>query len=511
MRSRRPVRAVIALLLLLALGSAVVGSATSLGGVRTEDLGAASGQTQRLSALTLGWSPTWQSGAWRTQSLTVNAAERGFRSGDDVRVTIAGSSRCELRTRVSSSTASLTFASADLTSACGQLPTLADARAVALSVAGDDTITTVTDLGEIDGSIAGFSGRVGAAAGTVTGSRGSGTTLQSVVVDVPVAPSALASARVTVTVGTSSARIGTAALDSARVAVAAQGGGARLTLDVSGQMWSVPSAADLGVAVDVPQRLTSGVSTTTGVILGSGTIAAPTTGGNGNNGTKGDGLTPVAVSPGLSYSYTKPWTGEQTNQLTFCHSFTVTNKTSTTLKDWTVQFDTTLAPMWGMDPTAAGTISLSNLRTVAYDRSTGYWTVGGATDWSRSIEAKGSRVVQFCATKVPMPAPDASLFTTKVSVVSAGDYWVTFRIDVTSTSPYYVPWQAQVDMAGLVCAASLTNHPLTFNQVAATQSGTSYTIRGTSGDTQLVSASHPRSFVFASYSPGPGWKLPCSG
>jgi hypothetical protein len=393
----------------------------------------------------------------------------------------------------------------------------------------------VTDLGDLDGSIAGFTGTTAVVAGPVTGTRGTTGRLATVVVDVPTqSPTTLTGAPVVVSVGTDAQRIGTATVEPAAVTVTALGAGSRVRIDVSDRAWAVSGAADLDVAISLPQQL-AGVSQTPGLVLGHGTIAALTDGGsgnvnngngtggnsgngngnngngNGNGGSSGDGLQPIATSAGLAYSYTTPWTGAQTNQLTFCHAFTVTNTTNATIRDWTVQFDTTLAPMWGMNPTTPGTVTLSNLSTVAYDAGTGHWTVGGSSTWSRSIEPRGNRQVQFCATSVPTPAPNPNLYTTKVSVVAQGDWHVTFRVEVTSTSRYYVPWQAQVDLSTLVCGTSLQNRPVTFSGVTTTQNGSTYVLRGTPGDTQLVSATHPRTFTFASYSPGPGWRLPCGG
>lgn len=534
--SRGPLRAAFAMLTLIVLGTLVVSSATSLGGVAPQDLGAAAGRTQQLEQVTLRWTPTFESGSWRLKALTVGAVDRGFHAEDEVRVTLAGSQRCELRATATSASPTLTFDAAALTSACGALPPLAAAQTVAVAVTGGDTITTVTDLGDLDGSIAGFSGVTAVTAGPVTTTRGSNGRLSTVVVDVPTAaPTALTGAPVVVTVGTAAQRIGTATADPDDVTVTALGAGARVRIDVSDQAWTVSGAADAGidVAISLSQQLALGVSQKAGLVLAHGTIAALSDGGNGGNngdgggndgggnngggnnggtgGSSGDGLKPIAMSAGLAYGYTTPWTGAQTNLLTFCHAFTVTNTTSATIRDWTVQFDTKLAPMWGMNPTTPGTVTLSNLATVAYEAGTGYWTVGGSSTWSSSIEPRGNRQVQFCATSVPTPTPNPSLYTTKVSVVAQGDWHVTFKVEVTSTSTYYVPWQAEVDLSTLVCAASLQNRPLTFSGVTTTQNGSTYVLRGTPGDTQLVSATKPRTFVFASYSPGPGWRLPCGG
>lgn len=525
-RRRRLPRYVIALMAVIALGSVVVSSATGLGGLRTQDLGGAAASVHVLDGVSLSWKLTWQNGGWRVGELGITAdPARGFRAEDEVSVTLAGAQTCEITTSVAAATASITLDAARLTDACDVLPALTGTTTVALAVTGADGESIVGDLGDLTGSVAGFAGPAATSA-TATATANGGV-VSSVVVDVAGAvPAQLGGARVVIARTTSSGvetfttTVGTATPVS---------GGARVSLDLSGQRWSTLTAVQLDVALSLPQVLGGGVSAASGTALARVTVPAAATPGTGNgndgNGTPGggtgttppaatgNGLVPVTVSPGIAYRYQTPWTGVQTNVLTFCHQFTVTNTTSRVLGDWTVKFNTKLAPMWGMNPTAAGTVSLSNIETRSYDATTGYWTVGGSNDWARTLEAGGSRTVQFCATSVPTPVPNPGLYDVKVTVVPQGDWYVTFRVTVTSTSEYYVPWRAEVDLAQLVCGTSLVGRTITFDQVTATPvagSSTRYVLQGTPGSTQLVSASHSRDLTFASYSPGPGWRLPCA-
>ncbi|GAB2623387.1 hypothetical protein [Pseudactinotalea suaedae] len=524
-RRRRLPRYLIALIAAIALSSVVLSSATGLGGLRTQDLGGAAASTQLLDGVSLSWKPTWQNGGWRVGEVGVTAdPARGFRAEDEVRLTIAGAQPCEIVTDVTAATGSLTLDAARLTAACAALPALTATTAVALAVTGADGASSLGNLGGLTGSLAGFAGRAATTA-TATATANAGV-VSSVVVDVAGAvPAQLGGARVLIARTTAS---GVETFTTAVGTATPVSGGARISIDLSGQRWSTLSAVQLDVAISLPQVLGGGVSAAAGTALArvtvpAGATPAPDPGGGTDDGgggstppppaTTGNALVPVTVSPGMSYRYHTPWTGVQTNVLTFCHEFTVTNTTSRALGDWTVTFNTKLAPMWGMNPTAAGTVTLDNIATRSFDAKTGYWTVGGSNDWARKVEAGGSRTVRFCATSVPTPPVNPALYDVKVSVVPQGDWYVTFRVKVTSTSEFYVPWRAEVDLAQLVCGTSLAGRPITFSQVVATPvpgSTTRYVLQGTPGDTQLVSASHSREITFAAYGPGPGWRLPCA-
>ncbi|HCX85515.1 MAG TPA: hypothetical protein DHV14_10375 [Micrococcales bacterium] len=548
--TRRPTRSRAALVgaaglgLLGLLGSLTFSSAAALGGLATEDLGAADGDPHLLDDVTLAWTPEWTDGAWRLADLTVTAdADRGFHTGDIVEVTLAGDADCELATQVTGAEADVRFDRATLADACGALPALAVTTAVAVAVTGTDDVTEVTDLGPLRGSVAGFTGDgVLTTDATVTSADDGISAVVAVLpADAGLSAADLDGATVTAVLTDEDGADPTTYATTA--SVTSDGELTSVSADLSGAGWVVDEPSLVHLAVSVPQVLAP--TGAAGVVLAEATASpegtdpvdpteptSPTDPVDQTDPTdpvdptvptdpKGptvptgttDGLDAVAVSAGIAYSRPMPWTGEQTNNLTFCHSFTVTNTTGAALEDWTVTFDTDLAPMWGLNPTA-GTVSLSNIATRSFDASTGLWVVGGSNEWAKRIEAGGSRTVQFCATSVPTPAANPDLFDVAVRVVAHNDWYVTFEVTVTSESQYYVPWKEEVDLAQLVCGTSLTNHPLSFQQVTATPvagSGTSYVIEGTRGNTQLVSVNHPRTFTFASYSPGAGWQLPCGG
>ncbi|MFL0410389.1 hypothetical protein ACH0AH_04340 [Microbacterium paludicola] len=224
------------------------------------------------------------------------------------------------------------------------------------------------------------------------------------------------------------------------------------------------------------------------------------------------GVDAVALDSRLTYTYTTP--RNDGNLLSFCHTFSVTN-TSAQPVTWQVVFDTSLPPLWGMDPTKAGAIgSQWGYVTKSYVAATHLWTIAGSG--ANAVLQPGQTLsgMGYCAADVPQPPVDPSGFTTAVSVVAgATDYHVQLRVSVRSDRIYNAPWEITVDLADYVCAASLTGKAITFSRVQATPvagSRTKYVIRGLANDTQYVSASHSRDFVFASYSPGgPGWAKPC--
>lgn len=538
----RIIVAAMALLLTLALAMTVVGSAAGLGGVRTAHLGAASSQPVAAQDLTLTWVPVWADGAWRAGELGITSTDRGFAVGDRVQVTVAGAEvdpgGCEVRTSVAEAPASgtLRLTGDRIEADCGSLPKLDAGATVAVAVVGRDGRSRVTNLGELTGSLRGYSAPLVAAASvaeSTTEGSGANRKLSTVTVAVPEwTPAALTGSTVAIALPAAqstrqvSLPISSDGSTAARV-VAGTSGGSVITLDLTEQNWTVSaggSGQPLTAAVAAPQLLASTApSTDPGVLLAAGSVSAepdpdpepePEPELPPYGGTMGNALDPVGTSPGISYSYPTPWTGAQTNVLTHCHRFTVTNTSAARVTDWTVQFDSTLAPMWGMNPTEPGVVSLDNIATRSYDRATGLWTVGGSSAWASQLNPGESRTVGYCAQRVPVPVPNPDLFDTTVRVVANGDWNVTFEVTVTSSSEFYVPWEVEVDFADLVCGRSLQGRNLQFTQVNATPvpgNATAYRIQGTPGNTLLVSEKHPRTFRFAQYSPGPGWQLPCSG
>lgn len=525
--ARRPLLlAALALLTVLALAAAVLASAASLGGLRTDNLGGASARTHQLTDLTLAWTPTWQDGAWRVGDLELVApSERGFRAGDQVKVTVAvDAAACEVTVPVGGARQIVTVAGAQFSASCGTAPALTRDSSVAVVVTGADDATVFSNLGALSGSLAGFSAAVVDRSRSLdisvdTASVESGVSVQAVRVVVPgVSAADLVGQRLSIALPGSDAsqRTGTITEDPSSP-VHITGGdasGSWVIFDLSAEPWGLNDSSDVTVALSAAQHLTAS-SGAPGVTLGQGSVEVEQPAPTPTPSPAGSALEAVSLSAGISYDFTRPWTGARTNVLTYCHRFTVTNTSGAPLTDWTAQFDTRLAPAWGLNPTSAGVIRFDgNLQTRDYDAATGLWTVGGNSAWARQLGAGESRSYQYCADDVPVPPVNPDLFKAVVTVVPNNDWNVTFRVDVTSTSEFYVPWAVEVDFAELVCGTSLQGRSISFTQVTATPiegSTTRYLIRGIPGNTLLASATHSRSFTFASYGPGPGWQLPCAG
>lgn len=519
-RRRRRTAAALAILAVLAMSASVIASAASLGGLRTQGLGAASSEAQTMHAVTLEWAPVWAEHAWRVGSLGLSAdPARGFLAGDEVKVTIArqGTTPCEVRTDVGTNAPSLSVPAQRFAEVCGTPLAYADIDGVAISVVGQDGETVVTSVGELTGSLAGFAGSVlhaGRSLALVHGPampRGPVGELEFRVDGADADD--LAGGTVALAFdGTAGPAYTVTQQPGAEAWVRNDGpGGALLTVRAD---WVLLTDMDLSAVLTSRQQLTGAAST--GAVTMASWLLQPSGGPveEPPPAPVGSALEAVRLSDGIMYRYNEPWSGWQTNVLTYCHSFTITNEGSSRLTDWWVQFDSTLPPLWGADPLEPGTIEYSNIETRDYDRQTGLWTISGSSDWARTLDPGQARTYQYCARSVPTPEPDPSRFDTEVRVVSGNDWHVTFQIDVTSSSPYYVPWSVEVDLAEFVCADSLRGRTIQFSQVRATPvpgSSTRYVIAGNTQNTHLVSSAHSRSFTFANYSPGPGWQLPCPG
>lgn len=224
--------------------------------------------------------------------------------------------------------------------------------------------------------------------------------------------------------------------------------------------------------------------------------------------TSGDGVTPVNLDPRLRYS--EPGGQLSLNdptKLQFCYTFKVTNISSEQV-DWSVTFDTTLAPFWGLNPTivqsdGTGTLhDIWNGKTSAYSSESGHWTITGV-DWNRTLSPGSAAEVGFCA-RAEIPVADASTFDAPVVSVdpSSTPYSVALRVNVTSQSRYFVPWEAEIDLGDYVCPATLPHKIDTENASLTHIEGTRYLLQGSaSAGTRFVSEQHPRDFVFARYNP----------
>jgi len=530
-RARTARGAAAAFLVLLAVGSTVSASAATLGGAAPDGLGAASASNARTPAVTLEWQGAPTASGWTVGGVTVRAEDSTFAAGDVVKLTAAGASGapCEVRTTTRASARTVAFDAAAF-APCGAVAYDA-LSAVAVSVSGARAaVTTASSMGPVSTALSSFMGAVR------NGDRVLRTGYDTVV-DGGV--SYLSQLRVAVTTGATGDDLVGERLDVALraadggvgprfggVVSAAPDAAVRVVVDPSGMGERFPTividpragrdrgswvrTADvtgLAVLLAAPQRLGTSPSAPA-VSLASGTIQPPAPPAPRAE----TAVDAVAVSAGAAYSH--PPETNYTNGLSFCHTFTVTNTTSQPVR-WTVTFDTSLPPLWGLDPTAAGALSSSwGFQTLAYDRSTHLWTIGGIDQNAVIPAGQSVSGMQYCVEHVPEPPVDPSHYRWSAAVVPDSSDWnVQLRIAITSDRVWNEPWRVTVDLADYVCPASLVGKSITFDRVHATPvpgSTTRFVLTGTTGDTRYVSASHPRDFVFASFAAGDGgWRQPC--
>ncbi len=524
------------LVIAAAAGGVVSASAATLGGVTTSDLGALDARLSTIPGVTVHWTPAAQGADWIIGGATVAAnGGAGFLPGDVLRLTLdfgASPAPCEAVQTVATAASSVTLA-ASAFDGC-RTRVLDKIEHVAVSLAGTQAAASASGrIGPVQAELFTAAGAfidpartLAASATTVTVS---GTAYASLaIIDVPTGATvasltgARASIILTSATGTQLAAfdgaITTGASDPIRVVTDPLGLGhayPSIVIDLRANRTQTQwiRAADLAtatVAVTTPQSLGTGgtspaAATAASVLRAS--VAVPTS-------APGSALDPIDLDPRLGYTMPAGET-DNMNGLTFCHSFTVTNHSGQSVQ-WSLTFDTSKAPLYGLDPTSPGAFSSTwGFVTTAYSASTHHWTISGAGG-GNVIGAGQSLQGGYCAQNVPVPPIDPSTFSVAVSVdPGSGPYYVALRITVTSTSEWNVPWQSDIDLGQYVCAASLSGHPVTFNRATgALVSGTTttYRVAGVDGDTRFVSATQPHEFDFASYSPnGAAWSLPCTG
>ena len=512
---RRGRLAVLLMLLTLALGAGVMASAAGLGGLHPQGLGAATTSTKTLSSLDVHWTPQWHRDAWRAGDVTLTAApDRGFQPGDTIEVTVqSGGDLCEANDVVTSVERSVRL-NGEQFSGCA----LANDATAAIVVTGADGESMSSTLGEFRGSLAAFSTPLfhpdrPLNPQTDTTVSGQQDHIMALHLDVPGARvSDVAGGFLAVVlpgVGQSSGVISPSLGEPVHAQV--DEGGTRITMTLT-EPWPIEGAVDIHAALATSQHLTaasgSGAITTLTWAVDAEPVTPPPA-------QVGSALDPVRLSPGIEYQYDTAWDGYHgRNELTYSHAFTITNTTDSTIGDWTVQFDTSLPPLWGADPTVPGAIDLAwPLQTADFNAGTGLWTIRGKAD-GHSLAPGESRQFVYHAHQVPTPEPDPATFDTTVGV--SGDVWHgEFTVEVTSTSQFQVPWSLEIDLGDLVCAEVLQAHPPVFERVDAAAvpgSSTRYRLTGKPGDTQLVSETHSREFVFARFEPhGSDWQVPCAG
>jgi hypothetical protein len=243
----------------------------------------------------------------------------------------------------------------------------------------------------------------------------------------------------------------------------------------------------------------------------SATVTTGTWGpdGEGGSGTPAtDGTQPIGLDRRLAYSEPSgSFRYDGPTGLGFCHDFQITN-TSHEPVMWSVTFDTSKGPYWGLNPTTVKANGTGTLRsfwggvTTGYDPATGHWTIGGVNH-NRTIAAGASATVGYCANPA-MPAVDPATFEVPRISVDPGSnpYGVALRVQVTSDLKFQLPWEVEVDLADYVCAPTLPNKITAENAELTRISGTRYLLSGTGHYTRLVGNGHSQNFVFARYSPG---------
>ncbi|MEA5053020.1 MAG: hypothetical protein VB093_06195 [Propionicimonas sp.] len=530
----------------LALAGVVTSSAATLGGALPAELGTATAQTQRITGATLDWAPVRSGADWTADDVTITTDPgQSFLADDLVKLTIdqGDDGSCQVSTAVTKAATAVTVGSSALRDACGTVA-FDQIGSIALSITGDDLAATFTgSLGEVRGSLAAFTGALVDPDTSLRGSTSSATVdgvsyLTQLVVEVTsdeLAPADLVGTRVLASLssssdGTSLDYAGTISLDSsAPVRVGAATGGtaaATVTLDLSALADQAGTARPRAAAVDhfavvlsSPQHLGASLAGAAGdyaIAMAAGSIDSGSSSDGDSGSTVSSALDPVSLDNRLTYQYSSATTNFDNNSLAFCHSFSVTNTSSTAI-DWTLTFNTSYVPLWGFDPTASGAFSSAwNWETVSYDSTTHLWTIRG-TGQLRTLQPGATlNSFGFCVNNVPTPPVDPTTFSSALSLNGSSSQWyAALDLQVTSTSHWNVPWEITVDLGDYLCPAGLTDRQLTWSggvEVASSQ-GTVYTLRGRVGqNTRFVADGRPVKIrTLVSYTPAGGrYLLPCS-
>ena len=531
MRKRRR-SALAAVLVGMVLAGIVSSSAATLGGLTPGTLSAGRATTQRITGVSLDWTPVASGSGWAADAVTLTTdADQSFRTGDLIRLTIVRhGATCEPTATAASGT-SVRIGRSALAQACGTIA-FSDVDSIAVSITGDGLATTFSSgLGDVHGTLAAFSGTVVDPNRTLSATIGTSKVggvaqLDKLTVDVTASgitaadlagSTMIARFRHTDTQAVFE-RSGTVSLDSSAPIHVVSTSKGSVTIAVTGDPIKLSEVSRFSLVLSTAQHLGSrrpatggehAISMTAGSIEGGGNELPPVP-------SVSTALEPIDLDPRLSYRYTEP-SNFDSSTLSFCHNFTVTN-TSAKPVNWTLTFDTSLVPLWGFDPTAANAFSSAwNWETVSYDKSTHLWTIRG-TGGTR-VAQPGATVdsMGYCVQNVPVPPVDPATFSSTVAVSSSSnDYWVQLSLSVTSASHWNRPWEITIDLADYVCPSGLQGASLQWHSgVQVTKlDGNRYTLRGVSGtNTRFVSASRPVSISpLLGYGPtGNKYKLPCAG
>lgn len=520
-------------LLLIALAGVSPSSAASLGGLVTDDLGAVTATTRVLTGATLEWNPgvlgrdALDVGVVR---LTADAGE-SFAAGDEVEATVGDG---QGRTCTTAAVVASAQQGVDLGFPACAL-SVVDLRRIALAVTGSGATSVLSgDLGGLSGTLSGLVGGVvdpsdRLAAGIESSLLGGVDTMRQLYLDVHDATvDELLGRRLIISLYGPQAGAPPTHVYSGVVGAVDDNEGvwAEVDPEATGIDLFPTVIADIRtIEPDGGWPAVSAISRYELVLLQTQHLVAPerqpdarayaarALGGVIDHDIPADdgpadGTQPVDLDSRLIFS--EPGGAvTPTNSLSFCQNFRVTNTSDEIIERWTVTFDTTKPPLWGIDPriidpnTSGGALTSEvwGAHTESFDEATGRWTLVGA-DYNQRLEPGRSADAGYCA-RASIPAPDPTTFDTpQISIVGDNENYVELRVRVTSTSRWYVPWEVEIDLADYICADTL---PPTFTGQNATLtriSGTRYLLRGSvTADTRFVSATSPRDFVFLGYNP----------
>ncbi len=527
--SRRRTASLVTLLLILLAGGLVASSASTLGGLDTEDLGAAGGITRQLTGVRLEWNPD---SAGTLTSLRITAGNgQTFGGGDTVRTTVDGRDDDTCSASASPAAATSTL---DLSFPGCALP-LWQVDHVAVSVTGSGPVISPSGSIGLGGLLSSFDGAVVDPDANLTADAEIQTSadvqiLTRLRLTVPGSTAAqLAGRRVigVLTPADASAQpasyagtIGTPENNDGIWAESAHGSATVVVDTTAGRPESTwPHATALvGYRLVLLQQQQLGQDQTYGVATIDGAVSAtdPTpTDPDPTDPTPTDptptepapitvpavqtGFEPVDLDSRLSVSSS----GNPTlnNSLGYCYEVRVANTSAETVS-WKVVFDTTKKPLWGMNPTTGGVSQMWNGQTTGYDPATGLWTIGGV-DFNRTLAPGATTSFGYCATANEAPLHPSTYNAPQVSIdPNSNNWYVPLRVKVTSTSAWPVVWQAEVDLSTLVCAASLPDTLTGQNATLTRIDKTHYRLQGTTGpNTRYVWTNQSQDFVFTSYNP----------
>jgi type IV pilus assembly protein PilA len=163
---------------------------------------------------------------------------------------------------------------------------------------------------------------------------------------------------------------------------------------------------------------------------------------------------------------------------------------------WSLSINTKLPPFWGINPDTNQVSGLNNL-THEYNKDTGILTIHGTMN-----EYSNDKTIYLSIKPdVDDMNVDASHFTTTISTTGthgASSWDVPVNIRITTDSKWSIPWTGTIDLSSIVCSDNVNWDKISLERaVLIKRNGSSFTIKGNTGDTAMVSKDHPLSFELA--------------